>query len=73
MIEQLGFSENQELVSSDIIRDNHTCIIDGASTIVSKNKKNLVLYVWYDNEWGYSEQVIRYAKHIAGVERLTYY
>jgi len=73
MIEQIEFSENQELVSSDIIRNTHASIVDGAATIVSENRKNLILYVWYDNEWGYTEQVIRYAKYIAGVERLNYY
>ncbi|MBT3303535.1 MAG: glyceraldehyde-3-phosphate dehydrogenase [Bacteroidetes bacterium] len=73
LIEQVEFSENQELVSSDIIRNTHACIIDGAATIVSENRKNIILYVWYDNEWGYTEQVIRFAKYIAGVERLNYY
>jgi glyceraldehyde 3-phosphate dehydrogenase len=73
LIEQVEFSENQELVSSDIIRNTHASIIDGAATIVSENRKNLILYVWYDNEWGYTEQVIRFSKYIAGVERLTYY
>jgi len=32
-----------------------------------------VLYVWYDNEYGYSHQVIRLAKHISKVRRYTYY
>ncbi|NLJ08349.1 MAG: glyceraldehyde-3-phosphate dehydrogenase [Sphingobacteriales bacterium] len=73
LVEQLDFSENAELVSSDIIRDSHAGIIDGAATIVGENKKNVVIYVWYDNEWGYTEQVVRYAKHLAGVRRLTYF
>ena len=35
--------------------------------------KNVVLYIWYDNEYGYSHQVIRLAKYIAQVRRYTYY
>ena len=40
---------------------------------ISKDKKSVVLYAWYDNEYGYTRQVIRLAKKIAGVVRLTYY
>jgi glyceraldehyde 3-phosphate dehydrogenase len=32
-----------------------------------------VLYVWYDNEYGYTRQVIRFSKHISEVRRATYY
>ena len=38
-----------------------------------KDNKSAVLYVWYDNEYGYSRQVIRYAKYLADVIRLRYY
>jgi glyceraldehyde 3-phosphate dehydrogenase len=31
------------------------------------------VYAWYDNEYGYTCQVIRLAKHLAGVRRLVYY
>jgi len=40
---------------------------------VSPGGKNVVLYIWYDNEYGYSHQVIRLAKYIAKVRRYTYY
>jgi glyceraldehyde 3-phosphate dehydrogenase len=74
LIEQISFSENNELVSSDIIRNNHASIVDGSATIISPtDPKNIVLYVWYDNEWGYTEQVVRYAKYLSDVQRLTYY
>jgi glyceraldehyde 3-phosphate dehydrogenase len=33
----------------------------------------MVLYVWYDNEYGYSRQVIRLSKYIAEVRRKRYY
>lgn len=74
LIEQIEFSENNELVSTDIIGNSHPGIVDGAATLVSgENPKNVVLYVWYDNEYGYTEQVIRLAKYISGVRRPTYY
>jgi glyceraldehyde 3-phosphate dehydrogenase len=71
--EQIDYSISKELVSSDIIGNSHTAIIDGPSTIIGSDSKSLVLYVWYDNEYGYSKQVVRLAKKIAGVVRLTYY
>ncbi len=40
---------------------------------ILRNQKNIVLYVWYDNEYGYTRQVIRFAKYIAEVRRLVYY
>jgi len=73
LTEQLEFSENEELVSTDIIGNPHASIVDGAATIAGSDPKNIILYVWYDNEYGYTEQVIRLAKYIAGVRRLTYY
>jgi glyceraldehyde 3-phosphate dehydrogenase len=44
-----------------------------ANTIVSPDGKSIVMYIWYDNEYGYSHQVIRLAKYIAKVRRYTYY
>jgi glyceraldehyde 3-phosphate dehydrogenase len=71
--EQLEYSVSNELVSSDLIGNSHASIVDGPATIMSKDGKSLVLYAWYDNEYGYTRQVIRLAKKIAGVVRLTYY
>ncbi len=73
LAEQIKFSDNDELVSSDIIGTTAAAIVDGPSTIVSADGKNVILYVWYDNEYGYSHQVMRLARHIAGVRRYTYY
>ena len=50
-----------------------TAVFDAPASIVSKDGKNAVLYTWYDNEYGYTRQVIRLAKHIAKVRRLIYY
>ncbi len=73
MVEQIEYSISNELVSSDIIGNSHASIIDGPATILSKDSKSVVIYVWYDNEYGYTRQVVRLAKSIAGVIRLTYY
>ncbi len=73
LVEQIKYSLNNELVSSDIIGTNAPSIYDSNATIVSADGKNIVLYVWYDNEYGYSHQVIRLAKYISKVRRYTYY
>ncbi|MCF6307982.1 MAG: glyceraldehyde-3-phosphate dehydrogenase [Flavobacteriaceae bacterium] len=73
LVEQIQYSINNELVSSDIVGTSAPSIFDSNATIVAKNGKNVVLYVWYDNEYGYSHQVIRLAKYIAKVRRFTYY
>jgi glyceraldehyde 3-phosphate dehydrogenase len=73
LVEQIKYSLNNELVSSDIVGTSAPAIFDSNATIVSGDGKNIVLYVWYDNEFGYSHQVIRLAKYIAKVRRYTYY
>ena len=73
LVEQIKYSLNNELVSSDIVGTSAPAIYDSNATIVSADGKNIVLYVWYDNEYGYSHQVIRLAKYIAKVRRYTYY
>ena len=73
LVEQIKYSINNELVSSDIVGSSAPSIYDSNATIVRKDGKNAVIYVWYDNEYGYSHQVIRLAKYIAKVRRFTYY
>ena len=73
LVEQIKYSLNNELVSSDIIGTSAPSIYDSNATIVSGDGKNIVLYIWYDNEYGYSHQVIRLAKYISKVRRYTYY
>lgn len=73
LVEQIKYSLNNELVSSDIIGSSAPSIYDSNATIVTESGNNVVLYVWYDNEYGYSHQVIRLAKYIAKVRRYTYY
>jgi glyceraldehyde 3-phosphate dehydrogenase len=73
LVEQIKYSLNNELVSSDIVGTAQPSIYDSNATLVSTDGKNIVLYIWYDNEYGYSHQVIRLAKYIAKVRRFTYY
>lgn len=73
LVNQINFAVEPELVSSDIIGNTCCSVFDSNATIVSPDKKNIVLYVWYDNEYGYTKQVIRLAKYIAKVRRRIYY
>ena len=73
LVNQIHFSTNPETVSSDIIGNSCSSIFDSPATLISSDKKNIVLYVWYDNEFGYTKQVIRLAKYFAQVRRLIYY
>jgi glyceraldehyde 3-phosphate dehydrogenase len=73
LVEQLDFSTSEELVSSDVVGNSHACEIDSKATIVSEDGKRVIIYAWYDNEYGYTSQVIRLAKHLANVRRLVYY
>lgn len=59
LVEQIKYSLNNELVSSDIIGTSAPSIYDSNATIVSEDGKSIVLYIWYDNEYGYSHQVMR--------------
>jgi len=47
----------EELVSADFIGDDHSAIIDAASTMVGPDNMVKVI-AWYDNEWGYSCRVV---------------
>ncbi len=73
LVEQIKYSLSNELVSSDIVGTSAPAIYDSKATIVSPDGKNIILYVWYDNEFGYAHQVIRLSKYIAKVRRFTYY
>ncbi len=56
-----------------VVGNPTSSIFDSPATIVSKDGKSVVLYVWYDNEYGYTRQVIRFVKQLAGVIRPRYY
>jgi glyceraldehyde 3-phosphate dehydrogenase len=62
---QIDFTTSPELVSSDLVGNRHACIVDGGAIITKDNRA--VLYVWYDNEFGYACQVVRVAQKLAGI------
>ncbi|WP_421106827.1 glyceraldehyde-3-phosphate dehydrogenase [Streptomyces sp. NEAU-S77] len=67
---QIDFISAPDAVSSDFIGSRHSSIIDAGATKVEGD--NAILYLWYDNEFGYSCQVIRVVQHVSGVEYPTY-
>ncbi|MAW20985.1 MAG: glyceraldehyde-3-phosphate dehydrogenase [Flavobacteriales bacterium] len=73
LVNQINYQVDPDLVSSDIIGNTCCAIFDSNATIVTEEGNDVVLYIWYDNEFGYTKQVIRLAKQIAKVRRLTYY
>lgn len=73
LVEQIHYNTSNELVSSDIVGNAAPSIFDTHATQVTEDGKTALLYVWYDNEYGYSRQVIRLAKHVAQVRRPVYY
>ncbi len=62
---QIDYTTSPDIVSSDLVGNRHACIVDGEATIVDDNRA--VLYVWYDNEFGYACQVIRVVQKWAGI------
>ncbi len=64
MQRQIEYTVSSEVVSTDFIGNRHAGIVDSHATIVSGTQ--VVLYVWYDNEFGYSCQVIRVVQKMAG-------
>ena len=73
LVNQINYQVDPDLVSTDIIGNTCCSIYDSNATICTEEGKDVVLYIWYDNEFGYTKQVIRLAKQIAKVRRLTYY
>jgi glyceraldehyde 3-phosphate dehydrogenase len=73
LVNQIYFATDPEMVSSDIIGNTCCSVFDSNATIVAKDGTNVVLYAWYDNEFGYTKQVIRLAKYVTKVRRAIYY
>jgi glyceraldehyde 3-phosphate dehydrogenase len=58
----LAFSE-EPIVSSDIVGNSHSCIVDGLSTMAFGRMVKVI--GWYDNEWGYSSRLSDFAEQVA--------
>jgi glyceraldehyde 3-phosphate dehydrogenase len=67
---QIDYIDSPEVVSTDFVGSRRAGIVDGLATI--STDKNLVLYVWYDNEFGYSCQVVRVMETMARVHPLSF-
>lgn len=64
--EQIDFTNSPDAVSSDMVGSRYAGVVDSLATIVDTNR--CVLYVWYDNENGYSYQVVRFVEEISGLK-----
>lgn len=67
---QIDYTASTEIVSSDLVGSRYAGVVDSQATIVDEDRA--VLYVWYDNEFGYSCQVIRVAEQMAGQQLLNF-
>lgn len=63
--DQIDFTTSTEIVSSDLVGSRYAGVVDSQATLAQEN--HIVLYVWYDNEFGYSCQVVRVAQDMAGL------
>lgn len=73
---QIDYIHSPEIVSTDFVGTTRGAIVDGLATIVNPGRHertedddtgtNAIVYVWYDNEYGYSCQVVRVIERMAG-------
>jgi len=63
--DQIDYTNSPEAVSTDMVGSTYAGIVDSLATIVQG--KRCVLYIWYDNEYGYSYQVVRIVEKISGI------
>ena len=64
--EIIGYVNSSEIVSTDFYSSPFATVIDSQATIT--NDKRVTLYCWYDNEYGYTKQVISLAKKVAKID-----
>jgi len=62
---QVDYTASTEIVSTDLVGSRFAGVVDSQATIVDGDRA--VLYVWYDNEFGYSCQVVRVMLEMAGI------
>ena len=64
--DQIDYTNSPEAVSTDMVGSSYAGIVDSLATIVQGNR--CVLYIWYDNEFGYSHQVVRIVEKVSGMD-----
>jgi len=62
---QVDYTASTEIVSTDLVGSRYAGVVDSQATIVDEDRA--VLYVWYDNEFGYSCQVVRVMLEMSGI------
>ena len=65
---QIDYTDSTEIVSSDLVGSRHAGVVDSQATIAEG--KRAIIYVWYDNEFGYSCQVVGVMKKMLGINHL---
>ena len=68
--DQIGWQTMVDTVSTDLVGDTHASTVDLTATVVHDD--HVVLYAWYDNEFGYSCQVMRLLEKVVGIRRPSY-
>jgi len=63
--DQIDYTASTEIVSTDLVGSRAASVVDSQATITSDDR--VTLYVWYDNEFGYTCQVMRCAQKMAGL------
>ncbi len=69
LYDQIDYTNSPEVVSSDFVGSSYAGVFDSLATIVEEDR--CVLYVWYDNEYGYSCQVVGLLEELAGLKLPT--
>ena len=64
--EIIGYTNSPEAVSTDFYSSPYATIIDSQATIT--DGKKITLYCWYDNEYGYTKQVLNLTKKVASID-----
>ncbi|GIU02520.1 glyceraldehyde-3-phosphate dehydrogenase [Shewanella sp. KT0246] len=66
---QVDYTDSTEIVSSDLVGSRYAGVVDSQATIA--DGKRAILYVWYDNEFGYSCQVVGVMQKMLGLTTLS--
>ncbi len=67
---QISYTQSEDAVSSDFVGSREAAIVDSLATVA--NGRHCVLYLWYDNEFGYCAQVVRTVYKMAGIRYRIY-
>ena len=68
--DQIDYTTSTEVASTDMVGSRFGCVVDSSATIAEGNR--CVLYLWYDNEFGYSCQVVRIIQQMSGIKTDVY-